>query len=66
MLRRSWPPSSSARQGVEIVITDGTKPGVKLAPVEAAKPSYRGRGFGMFRGQFTAPESVFFDPLPDD
>jgi antitoxin (DNA-binding transcriptional repressor) of toxin-antitoxin stability system len=55
-----------ARQGEEIVITDGTEPGVKLAPVEPAKPSYRGRGFGTFKGQFDVPDSALFDPLPDD
>jgi antitoxin (DNA-binding transcriptional repressor) of toxin-antitoxin stability system len=39
-----------ARLGEEIVITDGTKPAVKLAPLEAAKPSYRGRGLACSRG----------------
>jgi prevent-host-death family protein len=55
-----------ARQGEEIVITDGTKPAVKLAPVEAVKPSYRGRGFGKFKGQFNVPASALLDPLSDD
>jgi antitoxin (DNA-binding transcriptional repressor) of toxin-antitoxin stability system len=55
-----------SRQVEEIVITDGTEPGVKLAPVEPAKPSYRGRGFGAFKGQFSVPDSAFFDPLPED
>ncbi len=55
-----------ARQGEEIVISDGTKPGVKLAPVEPPMPSYRGRGFGMFKGQFAVPDSAFFDPLSED
>jgi antitoxin (DNA-binding transcriptional repressor) of toxin-antitoxin stability system len=55
-----------ARRGEEIVITDGTEPGIKLSPVAAEKPSYRGRGFGKFQGQFAVPDSAFFDPLPED
>ncbi len=53
-----------ARQGEEIVITDGTKSGVKLAPLEAAKPSYRGRG--ILRDKIAVSDADLFDPLPDD
>ena len=51
-----------ARQGEEIVITDGSTPVAKLAPVDT-KPSRR--GFGMFKGQFHVPDEVFFNPLPE-
>ena len=52
-----------ARQGEEIVITDGSKPVAKLEPVEAKVSR---RGFGMFKGQFHVPDEAFFDPLPED
>ena len=53
-----------ARAGEEIVIADGDAPGVRLAPVPAEKPSYRGRG--ILKGKITVPDSVFFDPMPKE
>ena len=58
-----------ARAGEDIVIADGNEPGVKLAPVAAdavaaEKPSCR--GFGSLKGKISVPDSVFFDPLPED
>ncbi len=49
-----------ARAGEEIVISDGEEPGVLLTAL------YPRRGFGMFKGKFEVPDSVLFDPLPED
>ena len=57
-----------ARQGEEIVITDGEEPGIKLAPIDLAadvpKPSYRGRG--ILKGKIKVSDEDLFDPLPED
>ena len=53
-----------ARQGEDIVITDGDEPGVKLAPVVADKPSRR--GFGSLKGQIRVADEDLFGPLPED
>ncbi len=53
-----------ARQGEEIVITDGTEPGVKLAPVEPAKPSYRRRG--TLKAIIKVSSKDLDNPLPGD
>ena len=60
-----------AREGEDIVITDGDEPGVKLAPVvpdvpvEAEpRPSYRGRG--ILKGKIKVSDEDLFGPLPED
>ena len=60
-----------AREGEEIVITDGDGPGVQLAPVavnaeaaDDAKPSYRGRG--ILKGKIKVSDEDLFGPLPED
>ncbi|MFM9941901.1 MAG: type II toxin-antitoxin system Phd/YefM family antitoxin [Hyphomicrobiaceae bacterium] len=53
-----------ALAGEEIVISDGTGPGVKLAPLTPASPSYRGRG--MLKGKIKVSDEDLFGPLPDD
>ena len=60
-----------ARQGEEIVITDGVEPGVKLSLMTErsdegidAKPSYRGRG--ILKGKIKVSDEDLFGPLPED
>ena len=53
-----------ARAGEDIVIADGNEPGVKLAPVPAGKPSYRGRG--ILKGKISVSDEALFGPLPED
>lgn len=55
------------RRGEEIVISDGSEPGVKLALVEqkvATKPSLRGRG--IMKGQAKVSDEDLFGPLSED
>ena len=51
-----------ARAGEEIADAEGAR--VKLAPVEAEKPSYR--GFGALKGKISASDEALFGPLPED
>lgn len=53
-----------ARAGEEIVIADAEGARVKLAPVEAEKPSYRGRG--ILKGKISASDEALFGPLPEE
>ncbi len=53
---------ASALEGEEVVIARGTRPVVRLTPVEATTPR---RAFGALKGQIEFSDS-FFDPLPDD
>ena len=53
-----------ALAGEEVVITRKGRPVVKLTPVEPV--SREPRRLGALAGQFTIPDSVFFDPLPDE
>lgn len=54
-----------AHAGEEIILAKSGKPYAKLVPIdEAPKPR---RKPGRFAGQFgDIPDSVWFDPLPDD
>ena len=52
-----------ARQGEEIVITDGEEPGIKLAPIEMTRSR---RGFGILKGKIKVSDEDLFGPLPDD
>ena len=52
-----------ARQGEEIVISDGQEPGIKLAPVE---PALSRRGFGILKGKLTVSDDDLFVALPED
>lgn len=49
-----------ACSGEEVVIARGSKPVVRLVPVE--EPTRR---FGALKGKLVLPDS-FFDPLPDE
>jgi len=53
---------ASALEGEEVVIARGSKPVVRLTPVEPAKKK---RVFGALKGKIAFSDS-FFDPLPDD
>jgi prevent-host-death family protein len=60
-----------AEAGEEIIIARGKKPVAKLAPVNAeAQPENqkKTRGIaGILKGKIApVPDSVFFDPLPED
>lgn len=51
--------------GEEVVISRGEKPVVRLSP--AAEPVRKSRGHGALKHlNLQVPDSVFFDPLPDD
>lgn len=52
-----------AEAGEEIVIARGKDPVVRLAPV---KPGVPGRVGGWLKGLPPIPDSVFFDPMPED
>jgi prevent-host-death family protein len=51
-----------ALRGEEVVIARGTKPVVRLVPIDAPKPR---RVPGTLKGRLEVPDS-FFDPLPED
>jgi prevent-host-death family protein len=51
-----------ALRGEEVVIARGTKPVVRLVPVDAPRPR---RVPGTLKGRLEVPDS-FFDPLPED
>lgn len=53
-----------ALAGEEVVLARQGRPVVKLTPLEQPKP--KPRQLGLLRGQFEIPDSVLFDPLPDD
>ncbi len=53
---------ASALEGEEVVIARGSKPVVKLTPVE---PIRKRPVFGAFKGMIAFSDS-FIDPLPDD
>ncbi|MBC8072906.1 MAG: type II toxin-antitoxin system Phd/YefM family antitoxin [Deltaproteobacteria bacterium] len=48
--------------GEEVIIARGSRPVVRLVPVDHAMPE---RKFGALRGKLTFDDS-FFDPLGDD
>ena len=48
--------------GEEVIIARGTRPMVKLVPIDSAEPE---RKFGALRGVVVVDDS-FFDELPDD
>lgn len=52
-----------AEAGEEIIIARGRQPVAKLVPLEAAKKKPT---FGALKGQFSIPDSFFFDPLPEE
>lgn len=52
-----------AEVGEEIVIARGKEPVVRLAPV---KPRTEGRRGGWLKGLPPIPDSVFFDPMPEE
>ena len=52
-----------AEAGEEIIIARHNKPAVKLVPVVATKPRVPG-ALAHLRGKI--PDSLFFDPLPDE
>jgi prevent-host-death family protein len=52
-----------ALSGEEVVITRKGRPVVKLTPVEPVNPP---REPGALEGEFSFPDSFFFDPLPDE
>ncbi|MEI9965623.1 MAG: type II toxin-antitoxin system prevent-host-death family antitoxin [Caulobacteraceae bacterium] len=51
--------------GEEVVIARGSKPVVKLMPVETTEVAKPIRRAGMWKGLIHLDDS-FFDPLPDD
>jgi prevent-host-death family protein len=54
-----------AHAGEEIILAKAGKPYARLVPIEAAPRPHRQPG--RFKGQLaTIPDSVWFDPLPDD
>jgi prevent-host-death family protein len=56
-------------EGEEIILARGDKPVAKLVPLEASEQASEAlgpRGYGMFKGKLTLPDSFFFDPLPED
>lgn len=54
-----------ARDGEEIIIAKAGEPAAKLVPID--KPGKILRTPGALKGKMeTPPDSVFFDPLPDD
>ncbi len=53
---------AAAEAGEEVVIARGTKPVVKLTPIEPVKVK---RKFGSMKGQIALTDA-FFEPLPDD
>ena len=55
--------------GEEVVLSKGGRPYVRLAPVPAEEPPEpkKQRRLGALKGIIPpVPDSVFFDPLPDD
>jgi prevent-host-death family protein len=53
-----------AEAGEEIIIARRNKPVARLMPIASA-PS-RKRAPGAWKGRFAFPDSVFFDPLPEE
>lgn len=51
--------------GEEVVIARGNKPVATLAPIDGPKKKSRGYGALKHLG-ITVPDSVFFDPLPQE
>lgn len=51
-----------ALAGEDVVIARGTKPVVRLVPVESVEPKRR---FGAMRGQIVV-DDAFFEPLSED
>lgn len=49
-------------EGEEVVIAKNGLPLARLVPISRATPRVPGR----FAGQCRAPDSAFFDPLPED
>ena len=54
-----------AEEGKQVVIARGTKPAVRLVPVEAAAAPRRKRVLGKYAGQVQYPDE-FFKPLETD
>ena len=52
-----------ARQGEEIVISDGDGQDIKLAPIESMRSR---RGFGILKGKIKVSDEDLFGPLPED
>jgi prevent-host-death family protein len=52
-----------AEAGEEIIIARGSEPAVKLTPVSRKAPK---REFGAMKGKYDVPDSLFFDPLPEE
>jgi len=55
-----------AEAGEEVVIARGKKPVARLVPVGVPAHIRRRRAFGMLKGRLKLPDSVFFDPLPEE
>jgi prevent-host-death family protein len=51
--------------GEEIIIARGNKEIARLSPI--VPPASKSRGYGAWKGLFgPIPDSVFFDPLPEE
>jgi prevent-host-death family protein len=56
-----------ALTGEDVVISRRGKPMVRLVPIEGASEKPRRRKLGVLAGYMEVPpDSVFFDPLPDE
>jgi prevent-host-death family protein len=55
-----------AEAGEEIIIGRRNKPVARLIPVNTPRHVRRQRAFGILKGKLGLPDSLFFDPLPEE